>query len=338
LSTPARNLHDPLHIGGVALTSRAFLAPMSGVTDLPFRRLAHRCGAGLVVSEMIACDPRLLRSEEARLRAEGEGLDLHVVQLAGREPEAFRDGVLAAEAAGAHIIDINMGCPAKRVTNGFAGSALMREADLALRIVEATVKAASVPVTLKMRLGWDHASLNAAIIARRAEDAGVRLVTVHGRTRCQFYNGAADWHAIRAIKESVSVPVVANGDLLRAEDAPAMLAASGADAVMIGRGAYGQPWVVGQAVALLAGRSPLQAPSGAALSAFVLEHYQMILSHYGIGKGVRIARKHLGWYMDRLKASVPPALRGAIMQENDPGRVSRLLTFAFDASTEAAAA
>ena len=219
---------------------------MSGVTDLPFRRLAHRYGAGLVVSEMVACDRTLLKSEEARLRVEGEGLDIHVVQLAGRDPDAMRDGVLTAEAAGADIIDINMGCPAKRVTNGFAGSALMREADLAIRIVEATVSAASVPVTLKMRLGWDHASLNAAELARRAEAAGIQLVTVHGRTRCQFYNGAADWHAIRAIKESVKIPVVANGDLLRAEDAPAMLAASGADAVMIGRGAYGQPWIVAQ--------------------------------------------------------------------------------------------
>lgn len=311
---------------------------MSGVTDLPFRRLAGRFGAGLVVSEMVASDPVLLKSEEARLRTEGEGLDIHVVQLAGRDPDAMRQGVLTAEAAGAHIIDINMGCPAKRVTNGFAGSALMREADLAIRIIEATVKAASVPVTLKMRLGWDHASLNAADLARRAEAVGVKLVTVHGRTRCQFYNGAADWQAIRAIKESVRIPVVANGDLLRAEDAPAMLAASGADAVMIGRGAYGQPWVVGQASAVLAGRTPPRALLGDALHDLVLEHYEAILSHYGIGKGVRIARKHLGWYLDRLKIPAPAALRGVLLQSDEPRIVKRLLLSAFAGSAEAAAA
>jgi tRNA-dihydrouridine synthase B len=327
-----------MKIGPVWVPGRAFLAPMSGVTDLPFRRLAGRFGAGLVVSEMVASDPMLLGSEEARLRTEGEGLDIHVVQLAGRDPDAMRDGVLTAEAAGAHIIDINMGCPAKRVTNGFAGSALMREGDLAIRIVEATVKAASVPVTLKMRLGWDHASLNAADLARRAEAVGVQLVTVHGRTRCQFYNGAADWQAIRAIKQSVKIPVVANGDLLRAEDAPAMLAASGADAVMIGRGAYGQPWVVGQASAILAGRTPQQAPLGDALRDLVLEHYEAILSHFGIGKGVRIARKHLGWYLDRRKISAPAALRGALLQSDEPRTVKRLLMSVFAGPAEAAAA
>jgi tRNA-dihydrouridine synthase B len=310
---------------------------MSGVTDLPFRRLAHRFGAGIVVSEMVACDLALLASEESRLRTEGEGLDIHVVQLAGRDPEAMRQGVKAAEAAGAHIIDINMGCPAKRVVNGYAGSALMRESDLAIRIVEATVNAASVPVTLKMRLGWDHDSLNAADIARRAEAVGVQLITVHGRTRCQFYDGKADWKAIRAVKQSVAIPVVANGDLIRAEDAPAMLAASGADAVMIGRGAYGQPWIVGQTAALLAGRK-VAAPEAERLLNLVLEHYEAILAHYGIGKGLRIARKHLGWYLDRLKMPVPAALRGALMQGTDPAQVRRLLVSAFDTSAEAVAA
>ena len=311
---------------------------MSGVTDLPFRRLAHRFGAGLVVSEMVACDEALLASEESRLRTEGEGLDLHVVQLAGRDPEAMRAGVKVAEAAGADIIDINMGCPAKRVVNGYAGSALMRESDLAIRIVAATVDAASVPVTLKMRLGWDHESLNAADIARRAEAVGIQLVAVHGRTRCQFYGGAADWRAIRAIKECVSIPVVANGDLIRAKDAPAMLAASGADAVMIGRGAYGQPWIVGQTDALLARRRVPEAPEGEALRDIVLEHFEAILSHYGTGKGVRIARKHLGWYLDRLSTAAPAALRGVLMQSADPAQVRRLLVSAFDISAEAAAA
>jgi tRNA-dihydrouridine synthase B len=338
LSNARNHGGEGLTIGRVSIPGRAFLAPMSGVTDLPFRRLAHRFGASLVVSEMVACDRLLLKSEEARLRREGEGLDVHVVQLAGRDPEAMQDGVQAAEAAGADIIDINMGCPAKRVTNGFAGSALMREADLAIRIIEATVKAASVPVTLKMRLGWDHSSLNAAELAHRAEVAGVQLVTVHGRTRCQFYSGKADWRAIRAIKECVTIPVVANGDLVGAADAPRMLEVSGADAVMIGRGACGQPWLVGQAAAALSGVVAPQAPVADRLSAHVIEHYEMILSHYGIGKGVRIARKHLGWYLDRLKTSVSGALRSPILQTDDPRTVRRLLASAFEARMEAAAA
>ena len=338
LSRPLDRGGKPLAIGNVSVTGRAFLAPMSGVTDLPFRRLAHRFGASLVVSEMVACDRTLLRSEEARLRREGEGLDIHVVQLAGRDPDAMRVGVHAAEDAGAHIVDINMGCPAKRVTNGFAGSALMREANLAIRIVEATVKAASVPVTLKMRLGWDHSSLNAPDLARRAEAAGIQLVTVHGRTRCQFYNGKADWRAIRAIKESVKIPVVANGDLVSAADAPKMLEVSGADAVMIGRGACGQPWLVGQTAAAVSGVAAQPAPVGHQLSALVLEHYEAMLSHYGIDKGVRIARKHLGWYLDRLKTSVSGAFRGAILQTDDPRTIRQLLASAFDAPAGAKAA
>jgi tRNA-dihydrouridine synthase B len=295
---------------------------MSGVTDLPFRRIARRFGAGVVVSEMVACEHVALGSEEARLRAEGEDLDLHVVQLAGRDPAAMVAGVHVAEAAGAHVIDINMGCPAKRVTNGYAGSALMREIDLALRLIDATVGAARVPVTLKMRLGWDERSLNAPEIASRAEAAGVQLITVHGRTRCQFYKGAADWHAIHRVKEAVAIPVVANGDLLRPEDAPAMLLASGADGVMIGRGAYGQPWVVGQTGALLAGELPAPAPVGAELIALVLEQYDMMLSHYGVGQGLRIARKHLGWYLDRFAAESPSALRAAVMTGTAPAQVA----------------
>lgn len=311
---------------------------MSGVTDLPFRRLAHRYRAGLVVSEMVACESAARGSEEARLRAEGEGLDIHVVQLAGRDPAAFAEGVRIAEAAGAHVIDVNMGCPAKRVTNGYAGSALMREPELALRIIDATVRAASVPVTLKMRLGWDEWSLNAPEIASRAESAGVQLVTVHGRTRCQFYKGAADWRAIRRVKAAVTIPVVANGDLLRPEDARAMLAASDADAVMIGRGAYGQPWIVGHTGALLAGEAAPAPPVGNALAELVLEHHAAMLSHYGIAQGLRIARKHLGWYLERFASRAPSALRQAILTSADPDPVHRLVQAAFQDQVGALAA
>ena len=311
---------------------------MSGVTDLPFRRLASRFGAGLVVSEMVACESAALGSEEARLRAEGEGLDLHVVQLVGRVPAAFVEGVRIAEAAGAHIVDINMGCPAKRVTHGYAGAALMREAELAMRIVDATVRTAHVPVTLKMRLGWDDASPNAPELARRAEQAGIRLVTVHGRTRCQFYKGAADWSAIRRVKEAVTIPVVANGDLLRPQDARPMLVASGADAVMIGRGAYGQPWLVGQTGDAIAGRPVRPAPADSDLVELVVEHYEATLAHYGVGQGVRIARKHLGWYLDRFAASAPAAIRQSILTSADPKAVAHLLRLAFDQGDGALAA
>jgi tRNA-dihydrouridine synthase B len=307
----------------VDIPNRAFLAPMSGVTDLPFRRMAARYAAGLVISEMVACESAARGSDEARLRAEGEGLAIHVVQLAGREPPAMAKGVRIAEAAGASIIDINMGCPAKRVTSGYAGSALMRDIDLALRIIDATVRAASVPVTLKMRLGWDEQNLNAPELAAKAEAAGVQLITVHGRTRCQFYQGSADWAAIRRVKEAISVPLVANGDLVRAEDAPKMLAASGADAVMIGRGACGQPWIVGQTGALLAGRSPQPPPEGEALLDHVLEHYQAILAYYPAGQGLRVARKHLGWYLDR--SAAPAGLRQAILTGLEPKTVMRLI-------------
>jgi tRNA-dihydrouridine synthase B len=248
------------------------------------------------------------------------------------------EGVKIAEAAGADVIDLNMGCPAKRVTNGYAGSALMRELDLAARLIEATVAAARVPVTLKMRLGWDDGSLNAPELAKRAEAAGVVMVTVHGRTRCQFYSGRANWSAIRAVKDAVSIPVVANGDLDRPEQAAAMLTASGADAVMIGRGAYGQPWIVGATGSCLNGAPPAAAPRGTALVALALEHYEMMLAYYGVGQGLRVARKHLGWYLDRFASGLPQAQRRRILTESDWRTVAALLPGALDADREALAA
>src|SRR6476660_4372254 len=251
----------PVSLGAVIVPNRVVLAPMSGITDAPFRRLVERLGAGLVVSEMTACAGLARGERKASVRSEGGGIGIHVVQLAGCEPQWMAEGARIAEAQGADIIDINMGCPSKQVTNGAAGSALMRDLDHALGLIEATVSAVQVPVTLKMRLGWDASAMNAPDLARRAEAAGIKLITVHGRTRCQFYNGGADWVAVRAVKQSVSVPVVVNGDIESCDDAVEALAVSGADAIMIGRGAQGRPWLPGQIARYLATGAREQAPS-----------------------------------------------------------------------------
>lgn len=304
---------------------------MSGVTDLPFRQIAWQYGAGMVVTEMIASRELAKANEESCRRLRGDGLPLHVVQIAGRDPEAMAEAARIAEGAGADIVDINMGCPAKKVTGGYAGSALMREPELALSIIEATVESVAVPVTLKMRLGWDGTSMNAPDIARRAEAAGVRMITIHGRTRCQFYDGNADWRAIRAVREAVSVPLVANGDVTTREDAERIRSVSGADAVMIGRGAQGRPWFPGSVAGGLAADLP---PDGQLVAELAAAHFDAMLSHYGDIRGIRHARKHLGWYLDRHPCALAAANRAAILGSTDPDEIIRRLCEALSASPE----
>lgn len=295
------DLTKSIDVGGVVYRNSVLLAPMSGVSDVPFRKAAWHCGAGMVTSEMVASESLVTGNAEMALKLEGAGLPVHVVQLAGRQAKWMAHAARIAEGAGANVIDINMGCPARKVTNGYSGSALMRDLDHALTLIDAVVGAVEIPVTLKMRLGWDEQTMNAPELSRRAVDAGVQLLSVHGRTRCQFYKGKANWDAVRLVKQAVNIPVIINGDIIDRKSAERAITASGADGVMIGRGAYGNPQLAGQI-------------SGSNQSTYdLVQHYQDIIAFYGEELGVKCARKHIGWWLDLSGLMLDGPLRREIM-------------------------
>ena len=320
-----------LMIGDVRVPGRVLTAPITGVSDLPFRRAASRAGAAYVATEMVACDAFARgRPDVVRRAAVGDGLPLTVIQLVGREAQWFAKGAAMAEAAGADIIDINMGCPAKEVTGALSGSALMRDLELAKRLIAAAVSATTRPVTLKMRLGWDDAGRNAPQLASIAEGLGIRAITVHGRTRMQFYKGVADWRAVADVKAATRLPVIVNGDIVDDATARAALAQSGADAAMIARGAYGRPWIASSIEHALITNSSLSEPDAEQRLAIALDHFRDTLNFYGDGHGVRVFRKHLGWYIESApwpaRAEDRRAAKSALCRLTAPAEVESALT------------